>query len=1031
MQDTTSKHLIPDLLKEAARLHQSGSSAVAREVLSKGLQFAPQEKRLYYALTEILLEQEQYQEALDIIEPLSSVGFDLRNAELKAECLERMQRYGEAQNIVNQILDIDQYSASALNLKGLLLYHQNELNEAAFYFEKSIQSSPTNGKAHINLALLRLDTGPSEAALAILKKGFILSPHIEEVACTFHEIICDIGALSEAEEMFQDAYRRYPMNKRLAYLLIDILIQQNKLMDAMETIEKSMAIFGLGDGILNPALKIRSSLGPMVINPAKRSNGAISLCMIVKNEEKNLARCLESVKNVVDEIVVVDTGSSDRTADVAKVYGAKTYPYNWHNDFSHARNFSLSLAKGAWIFILDADEVLAVSDQNLLLALTRVPQTEICAYRFTTRNYTNDVGTEGWQANNGGYQQEQAGKGWYPSEKVRFFPNGRPIRFENAVHELVEPSLRREGIPIQKSPIAIHHYGTLSRENEVKKKAKYYSLGKEKIADKHAGPAALIEHAIQAQEVGEYGEALNLWKAVLEHCPDLAKAFFNMSYSYIQLERYDKGLEAARKAMELGPNLKEAVLNLALCQIRLGETRCAIEHLDRLLNENPNHPMGIGLLAVAYCIAGHMERGLKLLDEIRDMGFNCTEYIVDHVQKLNSAGRMRDALLLVDSVAEGPHDHEKIQSMRGTLTRTQVVSSTLCIRYLDLKGVSRQIIPHLKPLDDYCNLDEQYFKPVENEKNADFIFFPYVIDPVYHHFGYEKFKSILRQLPFFKEYESKFVFFLMDDISPKFDIDSVIYRVNHDKRNKDKNSISLPYFVDDICQIPLSDKPLYHVNFIGTLVTHVLRAYMLLPLLGKTKLPLYDELLGKLDTVLAHRKNIETYQTAMAEAMKFVQQLFPLTPTLQGIRYFIDISVEQFQYLPSHIQGVKRSELVDIVAQSAATLCPRGFGVQSIRFFETLSAGRIPILISDHYVLPLENLINYSAFTWQVDETKISNLQDEVLSFFRTHTNDDLIQKAKSAKDVWEKYFAPSQISKFVHLTLTEVLKANYRLNSA
>ena len=200
----------------------------------------------------------------------------------------------------------------------------------------------------------------------------------------------------------------------------------------------------------------------------------------------------------------------------------------------------------------------------------------------------------------------------------------------------------------------------------------------------------------------------------------------------------------------------------------------------------------------------------------------------------------------------------------------------------------------------------------------------------------------------------------MDDISPRFDIDSVIYRVNHDKRKKDKNSITLPYFVDDICQIPLSDKLMYHVNFIGTIVTHVLRAYMLIPFLDKAELALYDALLGKLDKVLANRKNNETYQTVMADAMTFAQQLFPLTPALQGINYFLDISVEQFHHLPKHIQDAKKSEFVDIMAQSVATLCPRGFGVQSIRFYETLSAGRIPILISDHYVLPLENLINYS-----------------------------------------------------------------------
>ena len=79
--------------------------------------------------------------------------------------------------------------------------------------------------------------------------------------------------------------------------------------------------------------------------------------MIVKNEEETLPRCLVSVKPVVDEMIVVDTGSTDRTKEIARVFGAKVFDYEWADDFSGARNFSLSKAKGNWILILDADEV--------------------------------------------------------------------------------------------------------------------------------------------------------------------------------------------------------------------------------------------------------------------------------------------------------------------------------------------------------------------------------------------------------------------------------------------------------------------------------------------------------------------------------------------------------------------------------------------------------------------------------------------------------------------------------------------------
>ncbi len=84
----------------------------------------------------------------------------------------------------------------------------------------------------------------------------------------------------------------------------------------------------------------------------------ISLCMIVKNEEKNLPRCLESVRGLVDEIVVLDTGSEDNTVSVAESFGAKVYHMPWPGSFSAARNESLKKAGGNWILYLDADEAL-------------------------------------------------------------------------------------------------------------------------------------------------------------------------------------------------------------------------------------------------------------------------------------------------------------------------------------------------------------------------------------------------------------------------------------------------------------------------------------------------------------------------------------------------------------------------------------------------------------------------------------------------------------------------------------------------
>ena len=89
---------------------------------------------------------------------------------------------------------------------------------------------------------------------------------------------------------------------------------------------------------------------------------SISLCMIVKDEELVLGRCLNSVKNLVDEIIIVDTGSTDKTKDIASLYTDKIYDFKWINDFSAARNYSFSKATKDYIMWLDADDVLLEED---------------------------------------------------------------------------------------------------------------------------------------------------------------------------------------------------------------------------------------------------------------------------------------------------------------------------------------------------------------------------------------------------------------------------------------------------------------------------------------------------------------------------------------------------------------------------------------------------------------------------------------------------------------------------------------------
>lgn len=120
---------------------------------------------------------------------------------------------------------------------------------------------------------------------------------------------------------------------------------------------------------------------------------SISLCMIVKNEEQVLARCLDSVAPLMDEIIIVDTGSTDRTKEIAAQYTGRIYDFDWNDDFAAARNYAFSLASMDYIYAPDADEYLDPLNQERFLMLkgALLPEIEIVQMRYVTPADYNTV----------------------------------------------------------------------------------------------------------------------------------------------------------------------------------------------------------------------------------------------------------------------------------------------------------------------------------------------------------------------------------------------------------------------------------------------------------------------------------------------------------------------------------------------------------------------------------------------------------------------------------------------------------------
>jgi GT2 family glycosyltransferase/Flp pilus assembly protein TadD len=640
-------------LERADYLNQTGLHEKAVGKFLEAIKHSPCDRNIYLSFSSMLISLKQFRNALDVLNEMPKDKDDPESFALTGYCKDGIELSDEAAEYLERALALDGASALAMNLKGILFYKKGMREDAEQCFRAAMGYDPGYGEPYTNLGVLKWSEDAGEDALAFLEKGFILSPNVPDIAEAYHASSASLGVFSRAESTFRDAKALYPFNRRIAFLLIDILIRHGKIADALQEIQEAIIIYGTDEGMINAALELRKRLDEQAEGDVNKKP-AVSLCMIVKNEEKNLPRCLVSLKSLVDEMIVVNTGSADRTGDIARIYGANVYDLEWKNDFSEARNYSLSKATGDWILVLDADEVISPADHHVIAGIVNKKGGKRAAYSFTTRNYINDMTMTGWTANGGLYPEEEAGSGWYPSRKVRLFPHDNRIRFENPVHELVENSLRGTGITIKEINIPIHHYGKLSRDRVISKGEDYYNLGKVKVEESGGDLQSIFELAVQATELGRYEEAAELWQNLLDlkmPVPPayLTRAYLNLGGVYLQLGKYSDALLISKKAFKLNPGIKEAVINYALAEFCAGEMNNAIAVLENLTGRVSGYPPALALLAAAYSVESRKERGSECFTELSKTGVSPVVYILDYAKKLIAAGRKEQAIALLSA----------------------------------------------------------------------------------------------------------------------------------------------------------------------------------------------------------------------------------------------------------------------------------------------------------------------------------------------------------------------------------------------
>ena len=260
---------------------------------------------------------------------------------------------------------------------------------------------------------------------------------------------------------------------------------------------------------------------------------AVSLTMIVRDEEHNLPVCLESVRGLFDEIVVVDTGSTDRTKEIAAGFGARVVDFAWIDDFAAARNVALDHATGDYVFWLDADDVIDPPERKKLETLIQhLSPDGKDAYVVRCVCDTSDGGQ-------------------LVVDQTRLFPRREGIRWERRIHEVINAALGRSGIPTHWTDIVVRHSGYADPVIHEQKRQRNLVLLQRELAERPNDPFVYYYLGTLAFERKQWQEALGYFILSLAKWGTTqsiaCKLFAMIAWTNQILLRYDESLRVCNE----------------------------------------------------------------------------------------------------------------------------------------------------------------------------------------------------------------------------------------------------------------------------------------------------------------------------------------------------------------------------------------------------------------------------------------------------------------------------------------------------
>ncbi len=337
------------------------------------------------------------------------------------------------------------------------------------------------------------------------------------------------------------------------------------------------------DAILERGIKSARQVQELrMLAGTQMGKSTISVCMIVKNEEQLLAGCLESVRDWVDEIIVVDTGSTDKTVEIAKSYGARVFHQQWEGNFSKHRNYSLELASCDWILIIDADE--RVESEDVPRLRTLLNQTEFQVLSLSVFNV---------------YGEQHETATFLPS--IRMFRRSLNLRYEGIVHNMLYVP---DEYLVARIGARIRHLGySLSPEKMAKKIERTKALLEKQLADNPKNAFAHFNYA-QLLRGSKEGDRTEHIATVLHSAAQAVKltdssqprerhihlmALNQLAWTYFFSKDFAKAVENCERALAAKSGYLDPLILLGHIYIRTGDLEKSARYYQQYLDEQAKY----------------------------------------------------------------------------------------------------------------------------------------------------------------------------------------------------------------------------------------------------------------------------------------------------------------------------------------------------------------------------------------------------------------------------------------------------------